>query len=214
MLKNVALAFALVVLVFVGYAATRPDTYRVERSAVVDAPPEVTFQLVNDLRGWERWSPWNELDPDQERTYSGPTSGEGAVTEWSGNEQVGTGQMTIAESVENERVVIDLEFKEPFASKSGSEFRFEPVDEDKTRVTWTMTGDSGLMMKTMSIFMDFDGRVGQDFEKGLAALNEAAQKEASERSAAAERERAAAMEAEGPAADEASEAAQSATAPE
>lgn len=200
MLKNILLIFAIALVAFFGYVATRPDTYRVERSAVVDAPPEVTFDLVNDFRGWDAWSPWNELDPDQEKTYSGPESGEGAVTAWSGDDKVGKGQMTITESVENERVVIDLEFKEPFESKSVTTFRFEPAGDGDTKVSWAMEGDSGLVMKAMSLFSDFDGMVGKDFEKGLASLDEAAQAESARRAEAEARARA---EAEAQAAAEA-----------
>jgi uncharacterized protein YndB with AHSA1/START domain len=200
MLKNIVLVLAIVLVAFVGYVATRPDTYRVERSAVVDAPPDVTFDLVNDFRGWDAWSPWNELDPNQKKTYSGPESGEGAVTAWSGNDQVGKGQMTITESAENERVVIDLEFKEPFESKSVTTFRFEPAGEDDTSVSWAMEGESGLVMKVMGIFTDFDGAIGKDFEKGLAALDDAAQAEAARR---AEAEAEARAEAEAQAAAEA-----------
>jgi ribosome-associated toxin RatA of RatAB toxin-antitoxin module len=179
MLKNIVLVLAIVLVAFFGYVATRPDTYRVERSAVVAAPPDVTFDLVNDFRRWDAWSPWDELDPDQKKTYSGPASGEGAVTEWSGDEKVGKGRMTITESVEDEKVVIDLEFKEPFESKSVTTFRFEPAGDEATKVSWAMEGQSGLMMKAMGLFTDFDAMVGKDFEKGLAALDEAAQAERS-----------------------------------
>ena len=54
-------------------------TYTVERTAVVPAPPQRVFDLVSDFHLWRRWSPWEDLDPDLRRTYSGADAGTGAV---------------------------------------------------------------------------------------------------------------------------------------
>ena len=53
-------------------------TYRVSRSATIAADPALVHRLVDDLREWPSWSPWEDLDPALERTYSGPGSGVGA----------------------------------------------------------------------------------------------------------------------------------------
>lgn len=195
MLRKILLILLILLAALSAYVASRPDTYTVERSAVIEAPVEVTFEQVNDFRRWDAWSPWDELDPEQKKTYTGPDQGEGAVTAWSGNDQVGRGKMTITESVENEKVVIDLQFQEPFESESTTTFRFEPAGENQTRVSWSMSGETGLMMKAMSLFMNFDEMVGNDFERGLSMLDDAAREEAAER---AEAERAREAEAAAP----------------
>lgn len=177
MLKKIVLAVALVIVAALAYIASQPDTYRVVRTKTIPAPPDVTFDLVNDFENWDHWSPWDDLDPDMTKTLKGADEGAGAVYEWSGNDQAGEGRMTITKSVENERVVIDLRFMKPFESQSITTFDFEPAGEDATTVSWSMEGDSGFMMKLMSSFTDFDGAIGRDFEKGLALMSSAAKAE-------------------------------------
>src|SRR5262245_63637847 len=88
----IALAAILVV------ASTKPDTFRVERSAVIKAPPENIFALINDFQQWRSWSPWETRDPALKRTYGGAASGKGAIYAWEGNRNVGSGRMEIMEA--------------------------------------------------------------------------------------------------------------------
>ena len=78
----VAAGLAGLVVVVAGiliYAATRPDSFRVQRSISIKAPPEKVFTLINDLRDWSKWSPYEKKDPGMKRTFSGASSGKGAV---------------------------------------------------------------------------------------------------------------------------------------
>ncbi|MGE8366237.1 hypothetical protein [Cupriavidus sp.] len=61
MLKTILLvAFSAVALLLI-FTATRPDTFRVERSASVKAPPERVFALINDLHSFNQWNPFDVL---------------------------------------------------------------------------------------------------------------------------------------------------------
>jgi uncharacterized protein YndB with AHSA1/START domain len=173
MLKKILIGVAALVAIFVVVVATRPATYTVERSATVAAPPATVFALVDDFQAWERWSPWEDLDPNMKRTFGGPPSGVGARYGWVGNEDVGEGEMTIVASRPPEAIDIDLHFVAPFESSSRTEFRFQP-DGDGTKVTWRMTGENNFVSKAFTLFMDMDAMIGGDFEKGLAGLDTAA----------------------------------------
>ncbi len=177
MLRKIGLAVLAVGAVLVAAAAvfilTRPDGYRVERSAEIAAPADAVFGLVNDLHQWEKWSPWAKLDPNMTQTYDGPTAGPGAVHKWSGNDQVGEGRLTILDSKPGESVAMRLEFIRPFTDTSDVSFRLTPTPGG-TRVVWAMEGRHNLMSKAMSAFCDIDKMVGGDFEKGLANLDTAA----------------------------------------
>lgn len=146
-----------------------PRSYTVERTTTIDAAPEVVHALVADFRRWTSWSPWEGLDPDLRRTYSGAESGLGASYRWSGNRKAGAGEMTITEDRPPSRVVVDLRFEKPFRSRSDSVFTIEPVGTG-SRVTWTMTGAMGLGTRVMSLVKPMDALIGPDFEKGLALL--------------------------------------------
>jgi uncharacterized protein YndB with AHSA1/START domain len=177
MLKIVGIV-ALVLLVAVAavliYAATKPDTFRIQRAMSVNAPPEKVFALINDFRRWTVWSPWEKMDPALQRTYSGTASGQGAVYAWEGNRKVGAGRMEITDAPSPSKVTIKLDFLRPFEAHNVAEFTLEPKG-DATTVTWAMHGPNLFVGKVMSIFVDMDRMIGKDFETGLANLKAAAE---------------------------------------
>lgn len=145
------------------------DTFTVERSAHVDAPPARVYGQVADFHSWRSWSPWEDLDPDLQRSYSGAASGTGAVYAWSGNRRAGQGRMEITEATEPSRVEIDLVFEKPWKAHNTSVFAIAP-DGTGSRVTWTLTGPKTFMTRVMGLFKSMDAMVGPDFERGLARL--------------------------------------------
>jgi hypothetical protein len=173
------LVLGMIVLLIV--ASTKPDEFRIQRSAKIQAPPERIFPHINDFRSWTSWSPWEKMDPNLKRTYSGPESGIGSVYEWEGNKKVGQGRMEIAQAAPPSKVTIKLDFIKPFAANNIAEFTLEPVG-DSTNLTWAMLGKQPFMFKVMKVFIDMDKIIGKDFEAGLANL-----KAVSENSAAAAR---------------------------
>lgn len=168
-----------IVAVFAIVVAMQPGEFVVERSTTIAAPPAVVFSHVNNLHKWEAWSPWLPRDPQCQKTYEGPEAGTGAKFHWSGNEQVGEGRMTIAESNAPEQIAIDLEFIKPFAAQNVTLFKFVPEGEG-TKVTWNMSGKNNFIGKAMCLFMDMDKMVGADFEKGLASLKDQSESEVKE----------------------------------
>ena len=140
--------------------------YTVERSRTIEAPAERVFPLINDFTQWTRWSPWEDVDPDLQRAYSGADSGVGAVYAWSGNRRAGAGRMEIIRSEEDRLVEVDLRFEKPFASRNVTTFVLEPLGEH-TRVTWRMIGPRPLLMRVTRRFFDMDKLIGKDFDKGL-----------------------------------------------
>ncbi|HKA08759.1 MAG TPA: SRPBCC family protein [Gemmataceae bacterium] len=167
----IGIGIALVVLIaaVLIIAATKPDTFRIERSASIKAPPERIFALINDFHNWGAWSPWEKLDPNLKRTFSGEPSGTGAIYEWEGNKKVGQGRMEIKESSPSRKITIQLDFIKPFQANNTAEFTFEPSG-DSTNVNWAMLGGQPFMFKVMKVFMNMDKLVGKDFETGLANL--------------------------------------------
>lgn len=169
MLKKVVLGLAALVLVLVVVVAMQPAEYRVERSRVVPASPEVTYAVLADFDRFEEWSPWAELDPNMKKTVEGTPGTAGYRYAWTGNQDVGKGSMVVKQAKAPERIDIELEFVEPFASVAQTSYILEPV-EGGTKVTWTMAGDNDFMGKAMGLMMDMDAMIGADYDKGLAKL--------------------------------------------
>ena len=175
MFKKIAIVVVVLIAAILAFAATKPDTFRVQRSAAIKAPPEKIFPLLNDFQRWETWSPWEKKDPAMKRTFSVVTSGKGAEYSWEGNKEVGEGRMEIAESVSPSRVAIKLDFLKPFEAHNTVEFTLAPQG-DTTTVTWAMQGDTPYLAKIVHVFLDMDKLVGRDFDTGLANLKAAAEK--------------------------------------
>jgi uncharacterized protein YndB with AHSA1/START domain len=166
------IAVVVVVLLVVGVAAvvllaaTKPDTFRVERAASIKASPEKIFTLLNDFHRYVAWSPYEKL---------GATSGKGAVYSWESSGKAGIGRMEIADTSPPSKVRINLDFVKPFEASNVVEFTLEPKGES-TNVTWAMHGPSPFFAKVMHVFFNMDGMVGKDFESGLANLKALAER--------------------------------------
>lgn len=169
-LIGVAAVLGLAIVGILGAASMQPESFAVKRSIEIKAPAEKAQALVADLHAWDKWSPWEKLDPAMKKTFSGAASGVGAVYEWTGNSDVGKGRMTITAVDPGKSVKIKLEFLEPFQATNDTEFTFAAAGEG-TKVEWIMSGkNDNVMKKAMHMMMNMDKMVGGDFEKGLTAL--------------------------------------------
>lgn len=150
------------------YAWFKPKTFQIERTAIINAPPETIHEYLADFRKWADWSPWEELDPGMQRTYSGSAEGVGAAYAWQGS-KAGSGDMIITRSDPKTGVSLDLNFTKPFKANNKTDITLTS-EGDNTRVNWAMHGPHPFLHRLMSIAFSMDKMVGKDFEKGLAKL--------------------------------------------
>lgn len=173
MLKKALIVIVVLVAGVFGFAATKPDTFHFERSATINASPDKVEPFLNDFHKWQAWSPWEKLDPNMKRTYSGADSGVGAVYAWEGNSDVGSGRMAITHATATQ-VDIDLDFVSPMATSNKTKFVLTPGAEGTT-VVWSMDGPMPYMSKLMTVFVSMESLLSKDFETGLANLKGAAE---------------------------------------
>jgi uncharacterized protein YndB with AHSA1/START domain len=169
-----AVVLALALAVVLALALTKPDDFTVARATTIKAPPDKIFPLIDDLHAWNAWSPYEKKDPAMQRTFSGAPRGKGAVYQWSGNGNVGSGRMEIVESTP-QKIVIKLDFITPFEGHNVASFTLAP-NADATEVTWSMHGPAPLLSKVMQVFFNMDRMIGDDFAAGLASLKAVAEK--------------------------------------
>lgn len=174
MVRLIFIILALLVLGVLVAAALQPDRFEITRSARIQAPPERIFPLINDLRQFSAWSPFEKHDPEIKQTFSGARSGAGALYDFDGNAQVGAGRLSITDSVAPGRVTMQLDMHKPMEAHNVVEFRLVP-ERDGTLVTWSMKGPSPYVSKLLGLFMNMDRMVGSEFEQGLANLRQAAE---------------------------------------
>jgi hypothetical protein len=168
MLKTIGIVVVVLIAGVLVFAATKPDPYRVPRTASIKAPPEKIAAVLGDFHAWQAWSPWEKMDPAMKRSYSGAEKGKGAAYAWEGNGKVGQGRMEITDAAPS-RVGLNLDFIKPFEAHNKVVFTLTPKG-DATEVNWAMQGPVPYMAKIVHVFMDMDGMVGKDFEAGLANL--------------------------------------------
>jgi uncharacterized protein YndB with AHSA1/START domain len=171
----IAVVLALAIAIFLILAATKPDSFSVQRATSIKAPPEKVFPWINDFHQWKSWSPYENKDPAMKRSYSGAADGKGAVYGWEGNKNVGSGRMEILDSSTPSKIVIKLDFFTPFEGHNTAEFTMLPQG-DATNVIWLMHGPAPFMHKVMQVFMNLDNMIGKDFEAGLANLKNISEK--------------------------------------
>ena len=148
--------------------------YTVTRTTTIDAPAERVHALVSDFHEWQQWSPWEGLDPQMRRTYSGADAGVGAAYAWEGNRKAGKGDMTITGDAP-ERVDVALHFEKPFEQRNRFAFTLTPVGDAATSVEWRMDGELTGLTRLFSVVKSMDSLIGPDFEKGLAQLKRVAE---------------------------------------
>ena len=171
----IAIVLAVGIAAVLVFALTKPDTFRVERSLAVKAPPDAIYPVVADFHFWTSWSPYEGRDPAMKRTFGGTASGKGATYAWDGNNNVGAGHMEILEANTPSKLRIKLDFERPFEGHNTAEFTFVPQG-DATLVTWAMYGPAPLLSKLMQVFINMDTMIGKDFEVGLASLKKLTEK--------------------------------------
>lgn len=170
MWSYVILAIIVIIAAILLFAAMKPGSFRISRSASIEAPPAAIFPLVNNLADHPRWSPFAR-DPKSKKTVSAPSTGAGARVDFVGN---CTGSLSITDSSPSSRIAMRLQMTKPMKCDNAIEFGFVPQGRE-TNVTWTMSGLQPYLGKLMSVFMNCDKMVGKQFEQGLADLKKLAE---------------------------------------
>lgn len=145
-----------------------PSERRIEASVKIDAPIQIVFDQVNDLRNWESWSPWKKMAPMMEMSYSNPPSGKNAFLKWrSTHPRIGTGKLILTEVIPNEKIVTVMDFEE--GRDNTAEFTFKE-ENDAVKVTWTMIHRVGGNPISKYGLLFQTGRLRQVFDDGLFAM--------------------------------------------
>lgn len=171
-LLKVVGGFAALILALLVVAFFFPREYRVERSIVTKAKPEVVMAQVGDLKMWKNWGAWQERDPAMKMTYAPVTTGVGAWSAWESAKE-GNGKMTITSQTPT-KIAYLLEFPD-MGTKSNGSMELS-AEAGGTRVVWVDAGDLGNNPVNRWFGMFVDKIVGPYFERGLENLKRLAEK--------------------------------------
>ena len=176
MLKIISLLAVAAVAVLLIAAALRPGTFRVERTATINASADRIHPLINNMAQMNSWNPFVKRDPNIKGTYRGPAAGPGAAYDFEGNKEVGTGSVEITAATP-EQITMKLDMLAPMEGHNIIEFRLVPRG-NATDVTWAMHGPSPYIAKLMGLVLNMDRMIGGAFDAGLADLKALAERNA------------------------------------
>ncbi len=170
MRKKLLLITSGIILFFtIGYFVL-PNELNVNSTVTIDAPIDLVFAQVNDLKNWENWSPWKQLDPKMKINYGENTIGVGGSYAWtSKNPNVDSGSMEISKSKPNQSIETKIFFRNDKSKPSPSNWKFEEIS-GKTKVTWLMRSDLGANPLSKFIGIMVNGKLGTLFDAGLNKL--------------------------------------------
>ena len=171
LLRIAVIVMSVVFGLFILVGLMLPNRIEVARSVEVDVPPPEVFALVDDLRAFNRWSPWTAVGTRYD--FDGPDSGVGARMSWrSDDPEAGAGTQEIVVSRPNEEVAMRLDFGPQGMAQAA--FLLEPADRG-TQVTWTFAYEVGNDLIGRYIGQIMKGMVGEKYEEGLARLKRLAE---------------------------------------
>lgn len=163
---------AVLLIVVIALMLIAPKSARVERSIVVNAPPDRTFQYLKSLKNFTSWSPWQEKDPEMEQGFRGTDGEVGSVNWWRGNKDVGEGEQEVVRLVPDSEIGMQLRFVKPFKATNDAWLKLSPESDGKTKVSWGFHADFKPPMNIFMMFMNLDKQIGSDYEKGLAVMKQ------------------------------------------
>lgn len=173
-MKKILIILAVLLIAFLAFYFTRPNSYDVERTIVIKASPEQIWPYVSNFENWNKWSAWKEKDSTVTNTFEGEQGIVGSVTEYTSLES-GSGRMVNTGMTKNEEITYNMKFLEPWESESTGHVRLKKVDGG-TEVSWGFGGEHNAFSKLMNM----DKMIGPDFDRGLELLKEKVEKEAME----------------------------------
>ena len=176
LLFAVLAVIAVCVAVLVVLSRSLPSKVEVERTVYMATDVGRAFHLVNNLKNWEKWSPWMEADPEMKITYKGPEEGAGAVSEWT-SERSASGTQVIVTSVPNRQVELAIDFGGQ--GMAVAEFTFENLHTDtgtgNCTVTWTLESEMGHLPFGRFLVPAMRSETERAYERGLANLKRLAE---------------------------------------
>lgn len=168
MFVKIAIGVLVALVLFLGYVSTRDGKFRYERSGVIAATKEQVFPYISNLRMGEQWSPYEKMAPGMKKSFTGDDGQVGSKMEFESKE-AGSGTIEILRIVPNEAVDLKLIMTAPLKGENLIEYRLASEGEG-TRFTWTMSGEGGFMGKLMSVIINCEKMIGDQFTQGINNL--------------------------------------------
>ncbi|MEY8760380.1 SRPBCC family protein [Chryseobacterium tongliaoense] len=176
-LKWIIIVLASILIVWLVAAALVSGECKYEKSISINAPAEKVWQNTNTLKAMDLWSPWNDLDPDMKKDWTGVTGQPGEKMCWnSKNDNAGKGCQKVKKvDASNKRIETQIKFLTPYESEANAYVTVVP-EGNGSKATWGFTSIIPYPFTLMKLFMNMEDAIGKDYQKGLSKLKEISEK--------------------------------------
>lgn len=159
-----AVALILVVALF-----SKKD-FTLEKSTVINLPPNEIFNYLKFLKNQDEYNPWQQMDSQKEKLFQGEDGSIGFKYIWkSDHDLLGSGEQEIKKLEYPHRIETEIQLSDPRNVESATYFILKPVGTS-TEVVWGIRGKVSYPKNFMLLFQNMEDRVGQHLTKGLQNL--------------------------------------------
>lgn len=165
--QKIGIGAGIFFFLVVGIGFLLPRHFSLERKIEISISQEKLYDTLLDLEEFQKWSPWNEYEPNSKITFGDVKKGLNASFSWKG-EKLGSGKMEIIEAEHPTRIKTKLEFEE--GGVAYATWNLSP-NEIGTSLTWAfqMDNEYDIFSRYFSFFF-LEKMLSKDYEKGLSNL--------------------------------------------
>ncbi len=169
-LKIIGIALLIIIGIPLILALFVSNDMNYEKSIDINAPIEVVWENVNSLSDMDKWSPWNDYDPNMKKEFSGTDGEIGAKQSWDSDvDEVGKGSQTIAKLDAPNLIETDLVFYSPYESEAKAYVKLKEKG-NVTTATWGFDSEMPYPFNVMQLFTDMEEMMDKEWNNGLTKL--------------------------------------------
>lgn len=175
-LKYVGIALGAIIALLLIVALFISKDVHYYKSISINSPIDSVWLNVNSLAALDKWSPWNDYDPNMKKSMAGTDGTVGAMASWESDvEQVGKGSQTISKIEAPTLLETDLKFFMPYESEAKGYIKLS-AEGTGTMVTWGFQSEMPYPFNVMKLWMNMEEMMDKDWNSGLAKLKSLCEK--------------------------------------
>lgn len=171
-LKKIGIVVVVIIVIPLILAVFIPKEVNYEKSITINSPINQVWESVNSLEDLDKWSPWNDYDPNMKKEITGVDGTIGAKQSWDSEvDKVGKGEQTIVKIEPPYLFKTDLKFYVPYESEANGYIKLAE-DGNSTIVTWGFQSEMPYPVNLMKLFMNMEEMMDEDWNLGLSKLKQ------------------------------------------
>ncbi|HSD14589.1 MAG TPA: SRPBCC family protein [Flavobacterium sp.] len=142
--------------------------YHVRREIIINTSSKRVFDYLKLLKNQDNFNKWVMVDPGMKRDFVGTDGTVGFIYRWNGNKKAGEGELELKSLIESSKIETEIRFVRPFPAVAFSDYVFEIVSDNQTKVIW---GNRSKMIFPMNIMVSMvEKMLAKDMDISLSNL--------------------------------------------